>query len=180
MKHALGLFFLTVALALLTGCEKFNEKRFSTTIPFDFEIDIAEDGELTVDMNGEITALINEELEKVKDEIKNYELVSITYKIWEFYGASPNTFNGSLGFGNANSLEAGVIYAYNDIDLQSGNDNPNQVNMNLNSQDVSRIQQYFMDTNGLRLYLTGGVTSKPVHFKLQVIVNIDAIAEVKK
>ncbi len=180
MKHALGLFFLTVALALLTGCEKFNEKRFSTSIIHEFEIDIQTDGELTVDMNGELTSLINAELEKVKDEIKNYELVSMTYKIWDFYPVASNTFSGTLGIGNANSTEAGVIYAYNDIDLQAGFANANQVNMSFNSQDISRIQQYFLDTNGLKLYLTGAVSAKPVHFILQVIVNIDAIAEVKK
>ena len=180
MKQISVVMLFAVATIFLTGCDKLKEKRFSTTIPYALEVDITETGDMSVDISGEITSLINEELNKVKDEIKNYELVSITYKICEFYGVTPNTFNGSIGFGNANSSEAGVLYAYNDIDLQAGNDNPNQVNMNLNSQDISRIQQYFMDTNGLKLYLKGDVANKPVHFKLQIIVNVDAIAEVKK
>jgi hypothetical protein len=180
MKRFYTLLFLSSAILFFAGCDKFKEKRFSTTIPYAFEVDITENGETTIGLTGELTSLINEELNKVKDDIKSYELVSITYKIWEYYPAGPNTFTGTIGFGNANSTQAGVTYTYNDIDLQAGNDNPSQVNMNLNSQDIERIQQYFLDTNGLKLYLNGSVTNKPVHFKLQVVVNIDAIAEVEK
>jgi hypothetical protein len=37
-----------------------------------------------------------------------------------------------------------------------------------------------MDTNGLRMFFTGDVDQKPVHFVMELVVNIDAIAEVKK
>ncbi len=172
-------FFILVAF-LLSGCDKFNEKRFSTTIPFNFTVEITENDSTQIDLSGEVTAMINAELEKVKDKIKRYELVSINYKIWEFYGATPNTFTGSVGFGNANATSPGVLYEYSGIDLQAGNDNQNHVKMNLNSQDIARIQQYFLDTNGLRMFLIGSVDQKPVHFVMQIVVNVDAIAETKK
>ncbi len=175
----LAALFCLIAL-IVSGCNKFKEKRFSTTIPYNFTVEITENGSTTVDLTGDITAMINAELEKVKDKIKRYELVSINYKIWEFYGATPNTFTGSIGFGNANAINPGVSYAYSGIDLQAGNDNANHVKMNLNSQDIARIQQYFLDTNGLRMFFTGAVDQKPVHFVMQIVVNVDAIAETKK
>lgn len=180
MKHIFSAVFLVFMLLVFSGCDKMKEKRFSTTIPYDIEIDLAEGESTVIDVNGQLTSMINAELEKVKDNIKSYELKSIEYKIFEFWGASPNAFNGSIGFGNANSIAPGVDYEFNDIDLQAGNDNPNRVKLNLNSQDIAKIQQYFLDTNGLRLYLTGNTTQTPVHFIMQIVVNVDAIAEVKK
>lgn len=171
---------LVASVIVLSGCSKFKEKRFSTTIDYAFEVDIQQDDELVIDLNNTITSLINEELNKVKDEIKSYELVGIKYKIWEFYGEEPNTFDGSIGIGNLNSTSPGVVISLTDVDLSAGSDNPNRVVINLNSVDRSRVEQYFMDTNGLRLFLNGSVDDKPVHFKLQVSVDIDAIAEVKK
>lgn len=179
MKNLSSLFVLA-AIVLASGCGKLKEKRFSTTIHHAFEVDIQQDGELTIDLNNTITSLINEELEKVKDKIKRYELVNIRYKIWEFYGEEPNLFDGSIGIGNMNSNTPGVTINLTDVDLRAGNDNPNLVIINLNSLDKSRVEQYFMDTNGLRLFLNGSVDQKPVRFKIQVTVDIDAIAEVKK
>jgi len=179
MKHTLWVAAIFTSLFLLLGCEKFKEKRFSSTIPYDIEIDLAEGESTTIDITGQLSSMINKELEKVKDNIKGYELVSIEYKIFEFWGATPNTFNGSIGFGNANSTGSGTTYTFNDIDLQAGDDNPNRIKMSLNSQDIAKIQQYFLDTNGLKLYLIGNTTETPVHFIMQVVVNIDAIAEVK-
>ena len=168
-------------LFLFSGCEKFNEKRFSTTVYLDFEINKSDTDPVIVDFDDDLTALSNEDLEEVKDKIKSYELVSITYKIWEFYGASDAaTFNGSLGIGNVNMTTPGVSYTFNDISLKAGNDNPDQVLMQFNSQEIDKIQQYFLDTDGLRLFLDGNVSEVPVHFKVAVTVNIDAIAEVKE
>lgn len=180
MKTARILFLFAAVALSLSSCEKFKEKRFSTTIPYDFVVEIPADGSTVVDLSGDVTSMINAELEKVKDKIKRYELVSITYKIWEFYGATPNTFTGKVGFGNANATEPGLLYEYNGIDLQVNSDNPDQVKMNLNSQDIANIQQYFMDTNGLKMFFSGDVDQAPCHFIMQIVVNVDAIAEVKK
>ncbi|MBX7050863.1 MAG: hypothetical protein K1X54_02395 [Flavobacteriales bacterium] len=178
---ATRIFFLFAVVAMaLSSCDKFKEKRFSTTIPYDFVVEIPADGSTVVDLTGDVTSMINKELEKVKDKIKRYELVSVDYKIWEFYGASPNTFSGSVGFGNANATSAGLTYEFNGIDLQVNSDNPDRVKMNLNSQDIANIQQYFMDTNGLKMFFKGDVDQAPCHFIMQIVVNIDAIAEVKK
>jgi len=180
MKHLYIVCFSLVAIFLLAGCDKFKEKRFSTTIPIVFEIDKAEGADLIVDMEDEITALINDQLNEVSEEIKSYELVSIEYKIWEFWGTETTTFSGSLGIGNANATGPGVEYAFNDISIMDGSNDPAQVTMNFNSQSIDKIQQYFLDTNGLRLFLSGQTSHAPIHFKIAIEVNIDAIAEVEK
>lgn len=169
-----------LCIALFSGCDKMKDKRFSTTIPLVFEIDKAEGAELVVDLEDDLTALINEELNSVKGSIKSYELVSIKYKIWEFWGVEETTFSGSLGIGNKTSTVPGVEYTFSEVSIKAGNDNPNQVTMNFNSQSIDRIQQYFLDTDGLRLYLNGSTSHAPIHFKLAVEVNVDAIAEVER
>jgi hypothetical protein len=180
MKHISIVCLSLLTMFLLAGCDKFKEKRFSTTIPIVFEIDKAEGADLIVNMDDEITALINEKLSEVQEEIKSYELVSIEYKIWEFWGVEATTFSGSLGIGNANATSPGVEYAFNDISIMDGSNDPAQVTMNFNSQSIDKIQQYFLDTNGLRLFLSGQTSHAPIHFKIAIEVNIDAIAEVEK
>jgi hypothetical protein len=172
---------LAIALLFLfSGCDKLKDKRFSTTIPIVFEIDKPEGGELVVDLDDDITAMINEELNQVKEQIKSYELVSVEYKIWEFWGVEETTFNGMLGIGNVNSTTPGVEYSFNDVSIKAGSEDPAQVTMNFNSQSIDKIQQYFMDTDGLRIFLNGSTSHAPIHFKLAIEINIDAIAEVEK
>ena len=51
---------------------------------------------------------------------------------------------------------------------------------NANNKRIKFITfQYFLDTDGLRFFLDGSVSEVPVHFKVALTVNIDAIAEVK-
>ncbi|MFN0031196.1 MAG: hypothetical protein ACKVOR_03450 [Flavobacteriales bacterium] len=179
MKTLRTILALVVLMPLLSGCDKFKEERFSTTIPITFEIDKLDTDPLVVDLDGTITALINDELNKYKEEIKRYELVSVTYKVWEYYGTAGVVFDGSIGFGNVNMSAPGVSAQFNDIDLQTSFDNPNQTQFPFNSQDVDKIEQYFLDTNGMRLWLDGDVSDVPVHFVLAITVNVDAIAEVE-
>jgi hypothetical protein len=181
--HMKQLSIFAIAFLLLStfsSCDKFSDKRFSTTIPIVFEIDKAEGAELVVDIEDEITSMINDELNAVKENIKSYELVSIKYKIWEYWGVEETTFNGSLGIGNKHSTSPGVTYAFNDVSVKAGSEDPAQVTMNFNSQSIDKIQQYFLDTDGLRLFLSGSTSHAPIHFKIAVEVNIDAIAEEKK
>jgi len=173
---------LVLLLSLLfIGCDKFKDKRFSTTIVKDLHINITDNsGSVDVSLNETITSLINSELNAVKENIKSYELVRIKYKIWEYVGDDAATFSGSLGLGNLNSTMPGVSYAFNDISLKAGNDDSDYVIISLNSTDIDKIEQYFLDTNGLKLFLEGNVTHVPVSFILQVVVDVDAIAETKE
>ncbi|MDZ4824458.1 MAG: hypothetical protein SH856_13445 [Flavobacteriales bacterium] len=176
-------FFLVAAILTLmfASCDKFRDKRYSTHIIADFECSVTDNGgTLDIDISETLTSMINEELEAVKDKIKSYELISIKYKIWEYVGDASATFVGSLGIGNLSSTLPGVSYEFNDISLQAGNDDTAHVLMSLNSSEIDKIEQYFLDTDGLKLFLEGNVTHVPMSFILQVVVDIDAIAEEKK
>lgn len=168
-----------ILLPLISGCDKWKDKRFSTTIPLTLTVSKGSTDPVVINLDSTLTSLINEDLDNVKEKIKRYELVSITYKIWEFSGDPSNVLTGSVGFGNMNMNDPGVDYSFNNISLKDGNDNMNQVPLNLNSQDIARIEQYFMDTNGMKIWLTGDVSEVPVFFKVAFTVNVDAIAEVK-
>jgi len=180
MKTFQTLGLLAILVVLFSGCDKYNEKRFSTTIIYAFEVDIHDGESAVVDLDGQITSMVNSELEKVKDDIKKYELVSIDYQVFEFWGATPNTFTGTIGFGNANSINPGVNYGITGLDLEAQAVSSPHNKLNFNSMDISTIEQYFKDTNGLRIYLNGDAEQVPVHFKMQFSVNVDAIADVKK
>lgn len=172
---------LILAVAMLLGsCNKMKEKRFSTTMDYAFEIDLQNGDDTAVNLSNTITSLINENLSAVKDGIREYQLVEIRYKVWEFWGAEPNTFDGNIGIGNMNATAPGVLIPLSGIDLKTGSASSSPIRVVLNSVDKSRVEQYFFDTNGLRLFLNGVTFQTPVHFKLQVSVDIDAIAETKK
>jgi len=171
-----------VVLLSLNSCKKWSDKKYSTTITTSFLVDISSTDPKIIDLDQSVTALINTELAAVKDNIKSYKLVSINYKIFEFWSDEVGKdvlYNGTIGIGNKNATEAGVVHTFFDVSLLSGNDDPNRVNILFNSQDIKRIEQYFFDTNGLRLFLDGTISSTPVHFVLQLQINIDAIANTK-
>lgn len=178
----LNLFFATAIVAfILSGCDKFREKRYSTHVITDIECSIVDNsGTIDIELDTTLTSLINEQLAAVKDNIKSYELVSIKYKIWEYIGDASATFTGSLGIGNKNSTIPGVSYEFNDISLLASSDGTDHTFIALNSSEIDKIEQYFLDTDGLKLYLSGNVTHVPMSFILQIVVDIDAIAEEKK
>lgn len=181
MKNISTPLLIIVAAFLFSSCDKFNDKRFSTTIIKDLHISITDNsGSVDINLNETITSMINDELAAVKENIKSYELVQIKYKVWEYIGDPAANFSGSLGIGNMNATMPGVSYAFSDINLQAGNDDSDYVLMSFNSTDIEKVEQYFLDTNGLKLFLEGNVTHVPVSFILQVVVDVDAIAETKK
>ena len=183
MKAISFFFAAVIGTVLFSSCDQFNEKRFSTTIPYTFDVSATTDnnGEATIDLNGLIDALdLNAQLKEVQDNIQRYELVAIKYKVFEYYDSPATTFNGSIGFGNKNMTEAGTTFLLNDVSLQSSMDASEPVKIDFVSAEIANIQQYFLDTNGMKLFFKGLVSQTPVHFKLYVQVDVDAIAEVKK
>jgi len=65
------------------------------------------------------------------------------------------------------------------VSLQAINDDPEYRTLEKTEQDIDKIEQYFLDTNGLTLFLDGAVTHQPMFFKLDVWVDVKALAEVK-
>jgi hypothetical protein len=170
-----------VAISLMmTSCEKFSEKTFAASFNTTFEVNITDEaGATVIDLERLLSATKNDDIEKYRDDIKSYELVNIRYKIWEYSGDPAATMTGTLGVGNALSATPGVSFSLNDISLQAINDDPEYRQIEKTQQDIDKIQQYLLDTDGLRFYLDGSVTHQPMSFKLDIWVDIKALAEVK-
>lgn len=176
------LFFPALALlsVVFSGCDRFNDKRYSTTVPVEFLVSVTDNaGALDIALDRTLTSLVNQALAEHQDAIKSYELVQFRYKIWEYSGDPSATFAGTLGIGNQSASTPGVTYAFNDISLSAGVADPAKVVINFTSADIDKIEQYFLDTDGLRLFLSGNVSHAPMTFLLQVEVDIDAITEEK-
>jgi hypothetical protein len=175
----LGLAALVV-VTLFSSCDKFNEKTFSGSFHKEFEVSVSEeDGAMTIDLDRILSALENPDIEKYKENIKSYELVNIRYKVWEYSGDPGATFTGNLGVGNALTNVPGVLLAMDGVSLKSSNDDPEYRSFEKTEQDMDKIEQYFLDTDGLTLFLDGVVTHQPMTFKLDIWVDVKALAEIE-
>jgi hypothetical protein len=52
--------------------------------------------------------------------------------------------------------------------------------MEFSSADIAKIQQYFTDSNELKVFFKGTLSETPSNFNLYLQIDIDAIAEVEK
>jgi hypothetical protein len=169
-----------VLVTLFSSCDKFNEKSFSASFHKEFLVTVSEeDGAMTIDLEKIMSALDNSDIEKYKESIKSYELINIRYKVWEYAGDPGATFTGNLGVGNALTDVPGVLLAMEGLSLQSSNDDPEYRQFEKTEQDIDKIEQYFLDTDGLTLFLDGTVTHQPMSFKLDIWVDVKALAEIE-
>ena len=167
------------AILLFGGCDKIKEVEMDKTVNMEFTVDIGPDDPLTLDLSAAFEFATGD-LEEYKDQIKSYKVKEIRYKIWEFYTDEPGEdaiLNGQLGIGKKTAAAPGVTYTMTDLSLLTNNDNPAHTPMNFSSANVQKIEQYLLDSNGLKLFLTGDVSSAPVHFKLQVVADVTAVVE---
>ncbi len=175
----IGLAFLT----LFSGCEKFEDKKFSTTIEVRFPVQAQSDnnGSFVVDLSNLADVMAtNVDLAKVKENIKRYELVGIKYKIFEYWDSPNTTFNGSIGFGNKYMTQPGTEFLLPSFNLQESMVQTELSKMEFSSADIAKIQQYFTDSNELKVFFKGTLSETPSNFNLYLQIDIDAIAEVEK
>jgi hypothetical protein len=170
------------SLLFLNSCEKYTEKTFSTTLSFDFDVEQLEDvGAYTVDLSGLADVLAsNEDLRKNQDKIKDFKLIRVRYKVYEYYNDPATAFSGFIGFGNKSAASPGVSYSLENVSLQASMDNAEPQTMNFTSNDIERIEDYLLNTKGLTLYMDGTLSQTPAKFKLNLQVDVDAIADVLK
>ena len=183
MKALFHLATSIFVLLFLSGCDKFEEKKFSTTIEVRIPVDVTSEnnGAVVIDMNQLADVLaMNSNLAQVQDKIKRYELVGIKYKVFEYWNSPTSTFSGALGFANKNMENPGLDYALTNLSLQQSMDATELTRIDFSNNDLEKIQQYFIDTNALKIFLRGEISETPSKFTLYLQVDVDAIAEVEK
>jgi uncharacterized protein YcfL len=183
MKLKLMLSMAVIAALSLSSCEKFSDKKFSTTIPVIIEVNAPEatsEG-IAIDLTNIADVLAtNADLAEVQGKIKSYELVQIKYKVYEYYNAPETNFSGTLGFGNKNAETAMTTHALTDFNLKTSMDATDKSVISFTTDDAAKIAQYFKETNALKVFLNGNLSQGPAVFKMYLEVDIDAIAEVEK
>lgn len=138
-------------------------------------------GAITIDLNQLADVLAtNANLSEVKEKIKRYELVGIKYKVFEYWNAPTATFNGTIGFGNKNMTTPGLGYSLSNLSLQESMNATELTKIDFQNNDLEKIQQYFIDTNALKIFLQGEISETPSKFVLYLQVDVDAVAEVEK
>lgn len=183
MKPLAALVFTFLFLSIFTSCEKFEDKKFSTTIEVRFPVQAQSDnnGSYVIDLSNLADVLAtNPDLAQVKENIKRYELVGIKYKIFEYWDSPSTTFNGSLGFGNKEMTQPGTEFPLPSFNLQESMAQTQLSKMEFSSADVAKIQQYFIDSDALKIFFKGTLSETPANFNLYLQIDIDAIAEVEK
>lgn len=183
MKSLSTLLIGLTFLFLFSGCEKFEDKKFSTTIEVRFPVQAQSDnnGSYVVDLSNLADVLAtNSDLAKLKENIKRYELVGIKYKIFEYWDSPNTTFNGSIGFGNKEMTQPGTELLLPSFNLQESMAQTQLSKIEFSSTDVAKIQQYFIDSDALKIFFKGTLSETPANFNLYLQIDIDAIAEVEK
>lgn len=181
MKKLYMLAFGILVSSLFTSCEKLTEQRFGTSFSYDFVVDMQNTEQpYTIDLTSILDVLQkNAELAQHADHIKSFELVEVKYKVYEYYDSPTNLFTGYLGMGSSNASTPDVRQGLTDFSLQGSMDATNPERITFSAEDVKKINDYFMQTKSLKLFLNGTTTETPARFKLNVQVDVDAVAEVK-
>lgn len=191
MKRTTLLFALSViSIFFFTGCDKLKDQKFSTTIEVRFPVVASSEnpGEMIIDLSQLADVLEkNPDLAEHKDKIKSYSLVGIKYKVFEYWNSPESTLNnpattftGSIGFGSKDMTAPGVEYQIQNLNLQESMNQTDLSVMTMDNSVISQIQQYFLDTDALKLFLKGNISQNPVDFKVYMQIDVDAIAEIKK
>jgi hypothetical protein len=180
MKNTAQMAISAIALLILfSGCDDLKEIKLDKTVNMEFTVDLGADDPAVLNLS-EAFEFATGDLEEYRDYIKRYEVKSLRYKVWEFYTETPGedaTLDGILGIASVSGADPGVEFTMTGLSLLASNDNPSHTEIELPAADLEKVEQYLLNSNGLKLFLNGSVSSVPVHFKLQVVADVTAIAE---
>lgn len=164
--------FIAVAL-VASGCGK-REVRKSATLNLDFEVDANTDSALTFQTAGVLRTITNAGIAEVKDDISRYELQSIKYSFWELYGNDSCEFSGTLGIRKIGDAASTVYYSYNNFDFEPLQE---KVTIPFTDDDQRKLEDFLLSVDGLEFVLEGNLSHKPIHFVMNIELNVDALAE---
>ncbi len=162
-----------VILVLTAACNK-HDVRKSATLNLDFEVEANSDSSLVFERSATLNPLDNDAIAAIKEQIDRYEIRSINYSIWEFYGNDSCRFTGKLGIQKINDPSSVVYYSYNNFAFDPLEQ---KINVPLSDADVKRLEDYLISNDGLEFTLDGTLSHKPIHFIMNVELNVDAVAE---
>jgi hypothetical protein len=166
--------FILIAVALVvTGCGK-REVRKSATLNLDFEVEANTDSALVFQTAGMLSTITNASIAEVKEEISRYEIKSIKYSIWELYGNDSCVFNGTLRIGKIGDASSAVYYSYNNFGFEPVQE---KIDIPFSDNERVRLEDFLLSADGLEFVLGGSLSHKPIHFVMNIELNVDVLAE---
>ncbi|MGB0424215.1 MAG: hypothetical protein ACPGED_07830 [Flavobacteriales bacterium] len=173
---ALPVLFLLVGLS---SCDKVNEKSFSVQLVKDFTIDL-EEGETTYNVEEVVSTLTNAELNDVKESIIGYSVKSLSYKVWEYSGPETATMEADIKFERSTDPTDLVEYAIPSALLADLNATESRTPIDFNQNQLDKLAQYFLSGDELNIKSLGLVSEAPIHMVLQVVMDVEATAEISE
>ena len=156
-----------------TACKKRNEVK-SGTLNLDLEVEVGVDSSRWILAAGGIHTSDNAAIAELIDEIDRYDIQSMKYSIWELYGNDSCMFSGKLVFSNPNNSSSTVIYSYENFDFEPIEE---KIAMDFPENQLQTLEDMLRSSHGVDVKLEGEVSHKPIHFVLNVEMNVNAIAE---
>lgn len=169
-----------IALAFaFTGCDELKEKSFDASYAKNLTVDVDENsGDGAFDISEVLNALSNENLEQVQDKIKSYDIREMSYKIWEYDGPVTSEMQGEIKIlnGNGDVLFSSAIAPELLVDMNA--DEAYRL-IEMTDEEEKVITDALLNDNSVTVRATGTVSEVPVHFVLQMRVDVTAVAEVE-
>ena len=179
MKKILFAIPAILSIFLFTGCEKLNEQKFGVQLVSDFVIDLSE-SENSYSSEELLSTLTNDDLAEYAENIKSYSLKKLSYKIWEYNGPEIATIQGNLKFEDAGAADDNVTINIAEALLADLNAQEERTTVDLDQSDIDKIANYLLEGNEIRFKSEGLVSETPAYMILQVVMDIEATAEVRE
>ena len=178
MKNILFAIPAFLSIFLFTGCEKLKEQKFGVQLISDFVIDL-NDGETSYSSEELLSTLTNDDLAQYAENIKDYSLEKLSYKIWEYNGPDLATIQGNLKIENPGAANDLVTIDITQALLFDLNAQEERTTVDLDQSDINKIVSYLQAGNEIRLKSEGLISESPAYMVLQVVMDLEATAKIK-
>lgn len=122
----------------------------------------------------------NDDLAEYAENIKGYSLKKLSYKIWEYNGPEMATIQGNLKLENAGAADDNVTIDIAEALLADLNAQEERTTVDLDQADIDKVMSYLLEGNEIRFKSDGVVSESPAYMILQVVMDVEATAEVKE
>ena len=171
---------LAAACLVLGSCSKIGKKDFTAYLIKDFTVQIDEiSGELEVDLCDIFSSLDDAEVESVKETIEAYSIEEISFRIWDYAGPEEAAFTGSMDLGRVSD---NLIQVSHDISGTSVKDlqDAGKQELTLSAVQIETIKTSLLNDHGIKVFFHGDVDEAPMSFTVQILVRVNATAEVEE
>jgi hypothetical protein len=90
------------------------------------------------------------------------------------YGNDSCVFNGTLRIGKIGDASSAVYYSYNNFGFEPLQE---KIAIPFSDNERVRLEDFLLSADGLEFVLGGSLSHKPIHFVMNIELNVDVLAE---